>query len=540
MRPTPLAPRLLIGVLLLAVLGACEYPEENLLLPIEPTRTVDILFVVEGSRSMCEEQKRLRESLTGFIEELQSREVDFQVAVINTDMVDQVGGQGRFRTAPGEYVDNISHCTESLPDTSVCGKQNLPAWLSSKDYNDLENPSDVTTLVDRLGCRVLTGIDGDPIGMGLEAMRQALTRPEQKGFFRSGSRLAIVFVSNQNDCSDGTNGDLLGPVYPSASCEGGRNIEDSCGSLLHPDIYNGKSDQELCASADRETLAGLVDQLKIKCEIDPETGSLCSNKLIARREYYDFLVNQVAEHNHYTLDATGLAAAADDIIIATIINPDHGERTNSTESAETTWCGYQTVPGLEGLQGYRYELFAEMFPLENQVATWVCDPNAGGAADLGTSLREIAVALGVSANSFCLPAPPQRCEEKGTCKAERCCENWELCQYYTRDLELSYPVCHTLRVTLEARTQVSEDHCFEDSDCTAPATCSDNYCFLTQPLTEGTDFTVNMVSKACMRQVGAPIEITLSKPPSPGATILATYPQEPEPWTTPGKAPPPD
>ncbi|MEL6180847.1 MAG: hypothetical protein AAFS10_17945, partial [Myxococcota bacterium] len=59
------------------------------------TNKVDILWVVDNSGSMCEEQASIREEANRFVQELADAGLDFQVAVITTDMEDPTQS-GRF------------------------------------------------------------------------------------------------------------------------------------------------------------------------------------------------------------------------------------------------------------------------------------------------------------------------------------------------------------------------------------------------------------------------------------------------------------
>jgi len=395
----------IMGILFAFVSGCTEGEAVMLEKDLPPrANTVDILFVVDNSNSMCEEQKHLQESFDQFVQLHAQGGADFRLAVVDTDMTsiplltaEQAHVAGRFRQKPGTYVENLASCTEALPDLSACAGKTLPKFLESADYAGLDTAEGLAALQADFGCMALTGIDGDPVEMGLEAMRQALSRPDQQDFLRPGSRLAVVFVTDENDCSDGTQGSVIGQVYPykDNGCEWNRNIEDSC-LLPDPNLslsWNGltQTAREWCLGGDREALNALAADLAIKCELDPmSSGVLCTNKLVARQEYYDFLVNKVALLNDYGIDAGGLARAADDIIIATIINRDAAVRYNSSEMLDGNWCDGALSFATAGTQGYRYELFAQMFPAANQAVAPICDNQTGQAVNFAPALGSIA------------------------------------------------------------------------------------------------------------------------------------------------------
>jgi hypothetical protein len=169
---------------------------------------VDILFVVDNSDSMCEEQLALRESLVEFIDPLVLQQADLQIAVVTTDM-DLPAQSGRFQnraavrrdTNCGAEVD-IGHCPS--PDN---GGEYPPLILRSRDprYWDDEGDVDPAKLRRDLTCSVTVGTLGSERPMGLEAARVAVSEPLRdgynSGFLRERAFLIVVFVSNSDDCS---------------------------------------------------------------------------------------------------------------------------------------------------------------------------------------------------------------------------------------------------------------------------------------------------------------------------------------------------
>ncbi len=135
----------------------------------EGSGAVDILFVVDDSISMANEQELVAQGFQGFISVLDDVDVDFHLAVTTTDMDDANPDAGRF-----------------VGD---------PPWLTREDdYYEafLE--------------RVHVGTDGSDKERGLEAALAALTDPGlqriQGDFLREEAALALVFVTDENDCSD--------------------------------------------------------------------------------------------------------------------------------------------------------------------------------------------------------------------------------------------------------------------------------------------------------------------------------------------------
>lgn len=139
-------------------------------------RRVDILFVVDNSDSMKEEQEKLARNFKEFITQLTEQERqtnDFQIGVITTDMDNCKRDCGRLRGAP-----KILHSQMSAQAMIAAFSQTI---------------------------RVGTG--GAAFEKGLAAARAALSRPllddpsANKGFLRPGALLAVIFVTDEDDCS---------------------------------------------------------------------------------------------------------------------------------------------------------------------------------------------------------------------------------------------------------------------------------------------------------------------------------------------------
>ncbi len=137
-----------------------------------PSVAVDILFVVDNSPSMVHEHAAVVQGFGSFIGEVMESESDFQIGVITTDMETHEGGM-------------------LLGD---------PAWISTTD------PDYGQAFMDKIET---VGIEGSGFEKGLQAAKQALFDSpagfgdtENEGFLRWDADLAIVAVSDENDCSD--------------------------------------------------------------------------------------------------------------------------------------------------------------------------------------------------------------------------------------------------------------------------------------------------------------------------------------------------
>lgn len=131
----------------------------------QTSRMVDVLFVIDDSCSMIDEQSMLATSFEDFIEEANRRQVDFQIGVTTTTLF----------PLPGELVGPVL-------------RPNVPTLNSS--FSDQVN----------------VGIDGSGIEQGLEAMYAALTLAQagvapNRDLLRPDATLFVVVVSDEEDQS---------------------------------------------------------------------------------------------------------------------------------------------------------------------------------------------------------------------------------------------------------------------------------------------------------------------------------------------------
>lgn len=122
-------------------------------------RTADVLFVIDSSKSMAEEQALLQEGIAGFVRALGETDVDFRFMAVSTDLADE--GYAR-----GGVLDPF------VPDVGVAAVEALAV-----------------------------GTSGDRVERGFEAATLALDG-RNEGFPRADARLDVVFLSDEDDQSD--------------------------------------------------------------------------------------------------------------------------------------------------------------------------------------------------------------------------------------------------------------------------------------------------------------------------------------------------
>lgn len=190
----------------------------------EPTNMVDILWVVDNSQSMADEQAKIADRFDDFVTGINEAGVDWHIGVVSTDLDDE--------DQAGLLLGEPSVLTSTTPD-----------------YRKL------------FGDMVQLGITGSDMEKGIDAAYKALSQPRvsgvNNGFRRSGAMLMINYFSDENDCSD--RGDLWG-------------IEDDepCYShpgLLVPVVQLIDDYRELVASGERLIVSAIVGpEISAGCE----------------------------------------------------------------------------------------------------------------------------------------------------------------------------------------------------------------------------------------------------------------------------------
>ena len=169
--------------------------------PAEPT-PADILFIVDNSGSMADEQQNLADNFTRFIENIQGAG-DYRIAVVSTDQVNtsERGGLASFTYAmssPFHLIDFdlMTNCVDTGidrgcfrgpdPVTRVV-EAGMPAQVQISAFQD----------------NVKLGSCGSGNETGLAAMVSALQQTQgngcNSGFLREEANLVLVFVSDEND-----------------------------------------------------------------------------------------------------------------------------------------------------------------------------------------------------------------------------------------------------------------------------------------------------------------------------------------------------
>ncbi len=135
---------------------------------------VDILFIIDDSCSMSQEQTALGSNFSAFIQFAEAQALDYQISVATTDVSD-ANASGRFVGAANERIVNPQ--TQPSPEAVFTNNVNV-------------------------------GINGSAFEQGLQAAFLALSNPlifgHNAGFLRQDAVLSLIFVSDEPDQSTGS------------------------------------------------------------------------------------------------------------------------------------------------------------------------------------------------------------------------------------------------------------------------------------------------------------------------------------------------
>jgi hypothetical protein len=167
-----IAPRELPYPLLVPLTGrGVTNPRQQDQFEQEPTDKVDVLFVIDDSCSMEDDQTALAANFSSFIRTANIRSVDFRLGVTTTNVFASSNG-----TSPGELVGPVLDGSRSNLASEFAAQANV-------------------------------GIEGSATEAGLEAMLLALQRSEQgfldnQDLFRLDAAWVVVIVSDEDDQSN--------------------------------------------------------------------------------------------------------------------------------------------------------------------------------------------------------------------------------------------------------------------------------------------------------------------------------------------------
>ena len=193
--------------------GRVEYKD----IPVTVNRNIDILFVIDDSPSMADKQRNLQTNFPQFINVLNTIDgglPDVHIGVVSTDM----GSKGSQDSAPGAGIGAPGNggCT----GTGDAGNlQVFSAPVSGTFISDIRDAAGTGRTRNYTGDLAMVfgqmatgaGAGGCGFEQPLAAMKAALAgNPANAGFLRPDAFLAVIFITDEDDCSF-SKSTILGP-----------------------------------------------------------------------------------------------------------------------------------------------------------------------------------------------------------------------------------------------------------------------------------------------------------------------------------------
>jgi hypothetical protein len=177
-------------------------------IPVVAERDIDILFVIDDSESMEDEQNSLAANFPLFIDKLENIQgglPNVHIGVISTN----VGAHPDIdKCAPEDSKNGVLQSAfttnPAFPQCADGGGLSLDGTFIRDVLNEDTKERERNYTGDLAGvfsCMAVLGIEGCGFEMQLEAMYKALSPDANAGFLREDAFLAIIFITDEDDCS---------------------------------------------------------------------------------------------------------------------------------------------------------------------------------------------------------------------------------------------------------------------------------------------------------------------------------------------------
>ena len=327
--------------------------------PVTPNRDLDLLFVVDDSPSMADKQTNLVNNFPNLINTLNALPgglPNLHLGVVTTDM----GTKGTDSAAPGAQIGQLGQggCagTGKAGNLQTNGAPITGSYLSDIELVDHSRVKNYTgSLASAFSTMARAGDGGCGFEQPLAAMRAALEgNAANAGFLRPSALLAVVFLTDEDDCSFrtpsmlGTDTATFGPLMSFRCTHFG--VTCATGGAT-PDAMNAVGAKASCA------------------------GSVGSVYMTDVAPYRSFLVGLKGDARLVTV--AGIMAPATPFAVEPRTVP--GSTTPVSALAHS--CTYTGAVGVEVADPpARLQAFLDLFP-EASATTNVCQQDLSGGLD---------------------------------------------------------------------------------------------------------------------------------------------------------------
>jgi hypothetical protein len=192
--------------------------EQQKEIPVSLNRDIDILFVVDDSGSMRQEQESLAGNFPRFIEVLESIEgglPNVHLGVVSSNVGTGPGGGG------GDACDQLGEVGGGRGDDGhLLVRDGCPSLTGGARFiEDIVVDEETGTrsfnytgdLATQFSCMAQLGTTGCGFEQHLESMKRALDpgNAANTGFLRDDAFLAVIFLQDEDDCSTTTEGQQM-------------------------------------------------------------------------------------------------------------------------------------------------------------------------------------------------------------------------------------------------------------------------------------------------------------------------------------------
>lgn len=368
------------------------------------SNAVDILWMVDNSGSMKDEQAELGRRFDEFVSTLTLLEADFRLAVVSSDYP---RNGGRFQTGPGNSLEK--NCATPPNDLAYCSSLVLERpYLEARNY--LTNPDDPSSgyteealaqLQRDFSCIARAGDCGNSLEGGLEAVTTSLSRPLlsqfNDGFVRDEAFLVVVFLSDEDDCSTG----------------GG---------------FTPVEDYQCYASEDRDKLLNVGDVYDALVGVKGSPESILVAGLVGPADQFDpWPIQQIRENGGVPDSCT---AAITESCEAGATCPD---------GTACPAAGFCTLGFVNAKDGERYRALIERFGARG-VNESICQ------ASFSAALTNISRILGQNLSVNCVAADPR----PATCTSDADCSPGVQCmQPLTGNTSSGFTYCDNFAIKID-------------------------------------------------------------------------------------------
>ncbi len=322
-------------------------------IPAVLERDLDILFQIDTSGSMLEEQQSLRNNFGRFIDVLESLEIglpNVHIAVSTPDLGTSATDGTNKGMLGGCNGTGEAGALRKLPGTALTFLRDVDNGAGGRTRNY------TGTLTERFAELATVGTAGCGIEQHLEALKRTLdANPANAGFLRPNAALAVIVIADEDDCSLANTSIFTG---------------DPTSDPLWGEKANFKCTKEGVVCESPSTDLSVVGP-RMGCSAND--ASTMNTKL---DRYEDFL--RGLKQNPKKLIMAGILGDHEPFEI--FAKPVSG----STTSALKPSCEYAGATGIQyAYPAVRTRELIERFPGQNTVTT-ICDSDLSGAlVDIG-------------------------------------------------------------------------------------------------------------------------------------------------------------